>query len=250
MSVTKLTSKKDQLGIEDSIVKDASGYYKITLGAFNTYNRSGIYYRIKRPKDLLEGNTILKRRITEGTLRSELDHPDYTNMGKNEIINRTITLDMKNTIAHIKAVEFVDTGRCEPGWDGYNITIVYGWVKPVGPYAEILQEQLDNPEENVAFSVRSLVKQSYVGTTLVRDVIDVSTWDSVKESGIKIASQWNAAGIESIVGNEDIGICVDGVCYNALKETLTANEDINCEDGKCMLDKVRALNEKPSILNW
>ena len=252
MSVTTLQSKKDAQGVKDTIIKDDTGYYKILVGAFNTYNRAGIYYRIKRPKDLLENNTILNRRVTEGTLRSEEEHPDYTGMNNTEIINRTVFLDNKNVCAHIKAVEFVDTGKCEKGWEGYNITLVYGWVKPRGVHGPVLKEQLDNPDENVAFSVRSLVRQSYIGTTLVRDVIDVCTWDHVGEPGIKIATQWNAVGIEGLqyAAQDDVGTCVDGVCLNSLKELVNGNEGMDCGDGKCLMERLAETSNKPAILNW
>ena len=248
MNVTKLVSKKEVSNIDNTIIKDDNGYYKVLLGGFNTFNRSGIFYRIKNPNDLLTNKTILNRRISEGTLRSEEEHPNYKGMSQNEIISRTIFLDAKNVCAHIKSVEFVDTGRCEKGWDGYNITYVYGWVKPSGPHGPTLKEQLDNPDENVAFSIRSLVKQSYVGSTLVRDVIDVSTWDHVFEGGIANANQWAAVGIESI--KDDIGVCVDGVCKNELKKYIAGNEHLSCEEGQCLLNIVDTIDIKPTILGW
>jgi len=248
METTTLVSKKKISNIDDTVIKDEDGYYKILLGGFNTYNRSGIYYRIKDPNSLLENNTILRRRVTEGTLRSEEEHPVYNGMNNNEIISRTIFLDSTRVCGHIKSVIFVDTGRCEKGWDGYNITYVYGWVKPTGPFGNILKEQLDNPNENVAFSVRSLVKQKYIGTTLVRDVLDVSTWDHVFEGGIAKANQWAAAGIESI--KDDIGICLDGVCKNDIKKMISGNEHLSCEDGQCLLNVVDTIEAKPDILKW
>jgi len=245
MSITKLESKKEQQGITDSVITDSNGYYKVILGVLNTYNRSGIFYRIKDPSSLLKNKTILNRRVTEGTLRSEEEHPVYDGMSNKEIISRTIFLDSSNICAHIKSIEMVDTGKCEPGWDGYNITVVHGWVKPSGPHGTHLKESFDNPDENVYFSIRSLVKQKYIGRTLVRDVIDVSTWDHVYEGGIEKASQWNAAGIESI------GACIDGLCKTDLENMTVGNEKLNCEDGKCLLNVIDKLDGKTSnILNW
>jgi len=245
MSALKLVSKKEQQGVEDSIIVDKNGYYKVLVGCFNTYNRSGIFYRIKDPKSLLRNKTILNRRITEGTLRSEEEHPDYKGMDNKEIISRTIFLDSTKVCAHIKAIEMVDTGKTEQGWSGYNITEVYAWIKPTGPFGPTLKESFDNPDENVYFSVRSLVKQSFIGTTIVRDVLDVSTWDHVYEGGIEKASQWNAAGIESI------DACIDGICEKDLHDMHVGNEKLDCKDGQCLLNIIDNLGDgKTKVLNW
>jgi len=242
---TKLVSKKETSGVKDAIIVDENGYYKILAGAFNTYNRQGVFYRIKQPDTLLLQKTILNRRITEGTLISEDEHPDYKGLNNKEIVARTIKLDTSRKCGHIKAVEFIDTGKCEPGWDGYNITIVYIWFKPSGPFGPSLKEALDNPDENVYFSVRSLVREKFVGRTKVRDVIDVSTWDHVYEGGIAKASQWNAVGIE------EISACVNGLCYTDIDNITSGNESI-CEDGKCLVNTLRKMEHevKEVILDW
>jgi len=245
MSSTKLVSKKEKQGIKNVVIVDENGYYKMLLGAFNTYNRAGIFYRIKDPSSLLLEKTILNRRITEGTLRSEEEHPDYKDMSNKEIIARTIFLDNKNVCAHIKAVEFINTNKCEPGWNGYNITNVYAWIKPTGIHGPILKESLDNEDENVFFSVRSLVRQHYIGTTCVRDIVDVSTWDHVYEGGVERSSQWNAAGIESI------SACVDGLCRQDLETMSVGNEKLDCSDGKCLLRIVDTLGTTSAkVMKW
>ena len=248
LTVTKLESNKALHDDKKTIIKDENGYYKIALGAFNTYNASGIFYRLKDPSILLRDKTILNRRVTTGELRAEEEHPDFKHMSREEIITRTIKLDLTRVCAHIKAVEFVDLGRCEPGWEGHNIHIVYGWVLPSGPFGDSLAKSLENPDENVAFSVRSLVRQKTIGATIVRDVLDVSTWDHVYEPGIKIATQWFAAGIEH--RSEDIGICIDGVCSTKLKNVMASSEDISCEDGECLLNTVDKIGDIPKLLNW
>ena len=247
-NVTVLESKKVNTD-KSGIVKDDNGYYKMLLGAFNTYNFSGIFYRIKNPSDLLKDGTIWNRRITNGIYKGEKEHPDYKGMSREEIIQRTIKIDSDRVCAHIKSVELVDTGRCEKGWDGYNITLVYGWVKPTGPFGPELQEALDNPDMNVPFSVRSLVSQKIVGSTVVRDVVDVCAHDWVYENGISIATQWNAAGIESIGDNHDIGVCIDGACSTGLKNMIAGIEDIDCNDARCLLEVVDSFNNVPAVFD-
>jgi hypothetical protein len=246
-TVLDLKSRKDKKNAKRTVIKDENGYYRVTLGAFNTFNRSGIYYRVPDVNKILGPGSIVHRRINDGVLFAEYLHPDISVYGgdKVKIANRTIQLDATRKIAHIKRIEVEDTGRKEPGFP-YNILIIHGWVKPEGPYKDILQEQLDNPDENVFFSVRSLVDQKKIGNITVRDVLVVSTWDYVIEGGIKIANQWNAAGLESAMA-----IDID---TNVAKELIAGFEHVECKDGKCVIktlkDRMDELNRTTMIYDW
>lgn len=216
MGYNSVTMKSNKPKGVSGIIKDENGYYKINLGKLNSYNANSIYYRIDDIKRLTEGDTILKGRINAGILKGEYEHPAYTGMTNKEIINRTVQIQGDRVCLHIKEVEFNDTGVCEPGWDGYNIYHVTAWIKPVGPKAEYANEVLSNPDMNFPISIRSLVRESFVGSILVRDVVDISTWDMVTENGVTSATQWKTAGIESMarVG----ACCLTGDCSTELKK--------------------------------
>ena len=234
-----LESKAAQSG-KPTIQKDKNGYYLVNLGAFNTYNSAGQFYKCEPStlEYLKTPDSILGRRISKGLLRSEYQHPVYTKCNdfynaKDKarcITQRAIRIDLDRVCAHIKSINFNILDRTESGWEKYPIMLINGWVKPTGPFKAELQEALENPDENVAFSIRSLVKQNVVGVEIVKTVKDVSTWDYVFEPGIKIASQWNAVGIE----NRDCDICVNGVCSNVIKDILVSSEELD----KHTVDKI------------
>ena len=243
-----IESKKDRKGVKSAIVKDDNGYYKITLGAFNTFNASGIYYNVPDINKILGPGSLLHRRIDKGVLFAELEHPDLSpyNGDRLKISQRVIKLDPANKIAHIKKIE-VETLRPEPGFKN-PVYKIYGWVKPEGPHKEILQEALENDDENVYFSVRSLVNQRKVGNMLVRDVVLVSTWDYVVEGGIHSANQWNAAA-----GLETKDLAVD-ITPDIANEIVAGYEYVDCEDGKCVIksikDTITVIDDTPKIMKW
>jgi len=219
----KIVSKKEGTG-KTGIIKDENGYYKMILGAVNTYNSNGIFYKVDDVNKFNSEESILGRRINMGILRAEQDHPDTSSLNQRDMINRIVKIDLDRVCAHIKAVEFTTLNRCEDGWDGYPIHIVSAWIKPSGKFGPELKEALDNPDENVSFSIRSLVVEKTIGATLVRDIIDISTWDRVFEQGVSIANQWKAAGVESI-GSGNADMCLNGSCIPKLKDLIASTED-------------------------
>ena len=234
MANIKLQSKKDKKNFKKTVIKDENGYYKVTLGAFNTFNKSGVYYRVKDINKILGENSLVGKRIHNGILISELGHPDVENVTQKELIKKTITLNPNNKVAHIKAIEIENTGKIEPGFKD-PIYIIYGWIKPEGPKKQILEEALENPDENIFSSVRSIVETFRLRGILIKDVLIVSTWDYVYDGGYAIANQWYAAGLEE-------ALCVD-ININNIKQVITGFEGMTCEDGKCILNMLENKKE-------
>ena len=228
------------------IIKDDNGYYKVRLGAFNTYNHSGMFYHCdnKTLEFLKSDKSVIGRRLKNGMLRSEYQHPDYKGMSGNEQLRRALTINMDRVCGHIKEVTFNITDVTEKGWNKLPIIVIDGWVKPSGPYGKNLQEALDNPDENVAFSYRGPVMQKVVGTTLVRYVKDISTWDYVFEPGVKIATQWNAAGMEHRT-SDDV-ICLNGVCSTKFKKCVAGMEELSNYN---ITEVIKIENEEKTIFD-
>jgi len=223
--MSEIVLNNDKKENVESIKKDENGYYDINLGAINTYNHNGIYYRVNDLDALIDGEkSVLKRRLSTGVLRAEYKHPDFSNIKTQaELINKVMTINLDRVCAHIKEVRFINRGYCEKGWDGLYVHDVIGKVKPTGPYAQYLQEALDNPDENVCFSIRSLVEQNTIGGIVVRDIVDISTWDYVHEPGIKTATQWHRTkAIENLFIDENISVCINGVCNNAIANSCSS----------------------------
>lgn len=247
-----LESKKTNSG-KSGMVVDDNGYHKMVFGALNTYNTNGVFYRVDDINRLTGPKSIVGERISNGVLKAEVNHPDFTGLSGNALLNKILTIDLNNVCAHIKGLEFIDTKTYEPGWSGYPIYRVEGWVKPTGAKAEILKSALENPDENVPFSIRSAVIEKRIGATMVRNVLEISTWDFVFENGVKGATSWAASGIEnSSHVQDDPGIlCLNGSCIPKLKELVSSGTE-HQEDVKKILqgleEKEKA--EKPILYNW
>ena len=241
---------------KNTVKKDENGYYLVNLGAFNTYNSAGQYYRCTMDtlKKLQTQDSILGRRIINGVLRSEYKHPLYEECkGLMDIkrksaciLRRAMLIDLNRVCAHIKSVNFNITNQTEPGWPDDPIIIVSGWVKPILPFKQELLGALENPDENVTFSIRAFVKETLKGTTLVKHVNDISTWDYVFEPGVKIASQWNAVGMEH---RESCDVCINGICSNVLKEVLVSSEHIGKADAENIISEMFE-EDKDILSKW
>ena len=249
MANIKLESKKTKTG-KDSIVKDDNGYYKVTLGALNTYNANGIYYRVDDINRLTGPKSIIGSRIANGIVKSEVGHPDFTGLSGQALLNKILTIDLNNVCGHIKGIEFINQGRSEKGWEGYPIYVVQGWVKPSGPKSDVLKDALENEDENAPFSVRSVVIEKRIGPTLVRNVLEISTWDFVHEQGVSISSQWNAAGIEQSEHTmDDSGsLCLDGSCIPKLEKLISSGIENN-DDAVSILESLKKEESKSSWVN-
>lgn len=200
---------------------DEGGYRRIILGAFNIDNSIGIHYPLtEKVKKLFEPGGSVRRRLDTGLCKSEMGHPDVSKMQLEDALRRISIIDETRVCAHIKSVQLV------PSKDEYNSNVVMavGWVKPSGPYANGLENQFNNPEENVAFSIRSFVKLTNISGKLYREVTEIFTWDYVSEPGIKLAHKFNTlAALESHtpVIIEDINLVFNNVQLdNAIDKSM------------------------------
>mgnify|MGYP006085979493 CR=1 FL=1 len=179
---------------------DADGYYHVMLGAFGMENSQGIVYPFN---DYLQAmfspNSLLMKRMQNGRVRSEVEHPPIEpGMTLTAYLNRLRFINSKLTNSHIKAVKLTEAV------DEFNHKILKceGWVKPSGIYGPALEAQLKNKEENVCYSIRSIVAPS-IGEdgrpcNQVREFI---TWDSVNDPGISVANKFESPGLESLTPN-------------------------------------------------
>jgi len=244
MDVTEIVSKAKKRNITPEVIKDEDGYYKILFGKFNTFNRGGIFYRVKDINAILGPGSLVARRIDDGVLINEKWHPETDGLSVAELRKATIMLDSENAVSTTKSIEIVNTGKFEPGFN-LPIYYIYGWVKPSGPKKDAIIDLLDNPHANVPYSVRSMVSQSRVGSIFIRDVLLVSTWDHVPENGVKGATQWGAAGLEglnTVIDYKDVKGMIAG---------FESNENM-CEDGKCIINTLektmKDINKEDRIL--
>lgn len=188
------------LDVKGELPVDEHGYRRVVLGALNVNNSVGDLYTGRNAIDMFGSNSCIVRRIEGGGQYIEVDHPSrLPGQTMNDFYNRIFDIEMKNVCGHISKIELdEDFGRNNPEYGNPNIILVIGWVKPFGPYKEMLEDAFNNPLMNLAFSVRGITNDMELPSGLVeREFTHISTWDYVPEPGIKYATRRNAPGLES-----------------------------------------------------
>ncbi len=177
---------------------DADGYYTLVLGALDFFNSAGSYYPYESAKHLFQESSSLIRRCNSGALRGEYGHPRKGNMTDAQFLSRIMDIDEKNVCCHIRRV-WIDCNTLKDE-QGKGIVAILGEVKPMGPYAQALQQSLDNPSENVCFSIRSITNDQIIGGVNNKHLRAICTWDYVNEPGISVANKWRSPALESMEG--------------------------------------------------
>ncbi len=247
---TTIKSNTDNRKLET----DGRGYYKITLGALNVFNSANEYYKLDDnvKKLFTEDSSVLIRRIKSGSLKSEVGHPKLIpGMTRNDYFARNLRIEETNICAHIRDIMLEETDIDSGYGNGDKVVLVSGWVAPSGVHGEALKKDLENPDVNVAFSIRSFTKNKMIGGTVVKYIGQVVTWDWVNEPGINHATKWKTIGIESadkfsmsieeLKGDdEDINICLN--C------SLESNDER--ELTKDLINTLEKDTNKNIILDW
>lgn len=231
----------------DKMRPDEDGYYRCILGGFNLENSSGIHYPLTDSvKQLFETGGIVRRRLDKGVCRGEYAHPDINNMQMPDIIRRLAKIDENQVSHHIRTVDLVPTKN------EYNrdVVLAVGSVRPCGPKGPYLKDSLDNPHENVAFSIRSFTKPIMMNGKMARVVTDAVTWDYVNEGGILPANQFNTVnmGLEELI--DDIFFTEEDFNLAVLQ---SHNQGLEAEESTISMIRT-ALGWQPvqmvNVLNW
>ena len=185
------TTKKGKLNC------DPDGYYDVCVGGFDTYNSAGAFYTFSSAQSHFDTSHDFQRRIKNGALFGENGHPVYNPaLSKKEWLIRVLTLDPNNKSHHIRELTLDDT--VFKNKDGKPMVAVFARVKPAGPHAQALGDSLDNPNENTAFSIRSIT-QDHIDPrtgTVIKEMQAIATYDWVPEPGISNACKYLHPGLE------------------------------------------------------
>jgi hypothetical protein len=193
-------TKLSMLSKSGAATPDADGYYEIVVGALNVHNNTGSwYYTAQGVMELFGPGSLLHRKIANGALRAEVGHPTQQNGETMEqFLQRLTDIDLRNVCAHFKDVWIdKDFGKNNPQYKNPDMIAIIAKVKPVEPYGHILKAALENPKENVCFSIRALATQNLVRGKLVRTITEVITFDLVNEGGVLVASKWDSPATET-----------------------------------------------------
>ena len=176
-----------------AIRPNEDGYYTIPLAVLGTPTDNRTYYEVQDFVDQLTSPTsVINRCLTDGKLYGEYGHPPINVMPDNLIIPRLMMIDEKNVSHHISKI-----------WSGDKLEnggrIIYGLVKPSGPYAESLRQNLDDSCMNTSFSLRSIAKSRQENGLTRRQIKHLITFDYVNAGGYNEASKRFSPAVESLV---------------------------------------------------
>ena len=204
------------------IKPDEKGWYDVYLGALNFPNSTGAEYDVEPVRRLLMNDSIIARRIAKGRLFGELGHPrQLPGMTDKEYIARLLDVNEKYEVFTIKTITIDTTAKDK---HGRPIIALRGLIKPSGPYRDVLQQKLDDPDINVNFSIRTLAQNYYQGGKLRKRVGNFITVDLVGEPGIDIADKYNAPSTESYLVEVNGGDILS-VASNATQYGLESSKD-------------------------
>ena len=176
---------------------DANGYYDLIIGALDFDNSYGAQYCSESAKLLFRAGTSLMRRLSSGYLSSEYGHPKREpGMSDDDYLARIMRIDERYECAHIKNVR-IDMD-CVKDKSGRRVIAFRAMVRPSGPYGPALKDKLDNPDENVAFSIRSITDDEFRRGKLIKHLREVITWDYVREPGLSVANKYQSPSLESL----------------------------------------------------
>ncbi|WP_233874336.1 S80 family phage morphogenetic serine protease [Paraburkholderia adhaesiva] len=176
---------------------DANGYYPVVLGGLNMFNSVNQFYPYEPAREFFEHSSQFMRRVHSGNLRGEYAPPRrLPGQPIEDYARRILDIDVNNVSHHIAEVSLDFENYKDP--DGRGIVAILGQVKPSGPHGVHLKDSLDNPRENVCFSIRSFTLDVPSGRTVRRELKNVVTWDYVNEPGLFIASKYNSPALEEI----------------------------------------------------
>lgn len=246
-------TKLPMLGKQGKIEPDADGYYEMVVGGLNTHNNTGAwYYTIEGCRELFGPGSLLHRRIANGCLRAEVNHPKKA-VGESDeaFFNRMLDIDLNNVCAHFKEIWLVENfGKNHPEYKNPGLVAIMAKVKPSGAKGFILKEAMENQIENVCFSIRALADEGYIQGKRIRVLKEIIAIDLVNEGGILVASKWDSPATESIDNGEAIRITeqlIQRVQSNSVASVATESS----REAVSFISEKHFVKAKPPVYkNW
>ena len=171
---------------------DEDGYYEMPLAVLGTVTDNRTYYEVEDfVAQLTAPDSFVYRCLTDGKLYGEYGHPLILLLPDDQKLPRLMAIDEKNVSHHIKRIrtgEVLENGG----------RILYGLVKPFGPFGNQLKDSLDDPCLNTSFSLRSIAHSRQEGNITRRRIKHLVTFDYVCAGGYGEASKRFAPAVETL----------------------------------------------------
>jgi hypothetical protein len=198
---------------------DQDGYYEMPIAVLGTVTDNRTYYEVEDfVGQLTSPESYINRVLTDGKLYGEYGHPMIMLLPESQQLPRLMIVDEKTVSHHIRKIR---TGeKLESGG-----RILYGQIKPHGPYGAQLQDSLNDPCLNTSFSLRSIAASRQEGNVTRRKMKMLVTFDCVLAGGYNEASKRYAPSVETAAPPIDITLDrLPKPSVMAAMETLTDTE--------------------------
>lgn len=171
-----------------------NNYSEVLVGAFGAFGNGGWLYDERSAIQYMQNNPEFLQLLAQKRLRSEWGHPVRTpGMTDIEWFERVNTLLESNWSSHIRKLHLsTDTVKDEKG---RAVVAIIAEVTPCGPHAVQFERIMENPDEDLNYSIRSFARRDF--NTQRKHITKIITFDSVWTPGIKAISKFNTPSMES-----------------------------------------------------
>ena len=173
--------------------KDDSGYYTgVPIAALGIPSRNRTYYDVQSFSDQIQNpSSTFNMRLTGGQLYGEWGHPTISDLDERSAMVRLSEIREKEYSHHFKSI---NTGKTLS--DGG--IVLEATLKPTGPFSSSLEQNLEDPCMNTAFSLRAITKSQDRDGLSWRTTIKLITFDAVGAGGFFQASKIFSSSLESL----------------------------------------------------
>lgn len=228
----EVMSAQNKVGL---LKKNEKGeYLDIVFGALEFRNSTGSTYSLESGEDLLRPGSLFSDMLTSGQAKGEYWHPKREAGWTDEQWFQRIMYCEEKYTSHLHTSMWID--MIKPHGYDRKIPAFIGNLLPTGPYGDTLEKQLDTPQDNVSFSIRSITDDIKLSDgTFYKKILAASGFDHVTRPGIKIASKANAISLEnasSAISLTDMihfadNVNSDGVGFEARQQFKKVIHDIS-----------------------
>lgn len=230
-----------------------NGYYEIILGAFAAFGNGGWLYDANAALRYMQNDREFIQLLENRRLRSEWGHPRREpGMSDQQWFIRICEIMENNVSSHIRRIRVsMDTVKDERG---RCVAAVIGEVRPSGPHEAAFGRMLENPDEDVNYSIRCFAHKNFRNMT--KHINRIITWDSVFDPGIKVASKYKTPSLES----KDVSVILDEVEFNLDRIREGMVDPANADSFESMSPFVKIIDSlyedtstkvyMPSTLQW
>ena len=184
-------------GKKGKLTKDENGYYTMPIGGLNVFNSIGDFYTYEDAKQLFDSSSTFMRRVKTGALKGEYGHPKpVKGQSYEEFAERVLTIEEKNICTHFAEV-WLDFDNVKDA-NGKPVIAIMAKLAPSGPMGDAIARSLENPNEDVCYSIRSFTRDSFIRGIKHRAIAEIVTWDYVNEPGINFARKYKSPALENL----------------------------------------------------